>query len=326
MSELTSKEKTTEVHGDKSDDWVAGNVRMLNRTSVDHEAICVAARDRIKRLAQRVAELEAHCEDVEQAAMQANSVNGALLRDIEDLKGDLEEARDKLEKGPAHEPGTDPNPLDPTNQHFRICLRGHVAYSASFDECPSCKVERGAGQPPGALQSRIDFAIRELTEADMMYPGDDWCRTSVLAVLRGQVSPTGDVIDQPNNLKTGQPNNLDIVSEIYSLLVRRGFAQWEAQSIANGPGCRCTEQGFPDRDCYRHGEPAVYVPGSQSDATTFPHVKDAKVGPCECCMCKTKLGPHDWQPAPIDPERDEPVDICANCGETRATATKGESL
>lgn len=36
----------------------------------------------------------------------------------------------------------DPNPKDPTNQYLRICRKGHIPYSASFRECPSCKVER----------------------------------------------------------------------------------------------------------------------------------------------------------------------------------------
>lgn len=39
----------------------------------------------------------------------------------------------------AVEPKADPNPLDPTNHHFRLCLNGHVPYSISFDGCPSCK-------------------------------------------------------------------------------------------------------------------------------------------------------------------------------------------
>lgn len=44
--------------------------------------------------------------------------------------------------GSLQKASTDPNPLDPTNRHFRKCLKGHVSYSASFPECPSCKVER----------------------------------------------------------------------------------------------------------------------------------------------------------------------------------------
>lgn len=42
----------------------------------------------------------------------------------------------------AKKASTDPNPLDPTNKHFRKCLKGHVSYSTLFPECPSCKVER----------------------------------------------------------------------------------------------------------------------------------------------------------------------------------------
>jgi len=58
---------------------------------------------------------------------------------------------------------------------------------------------------------------------------------------------------QRNNLETGRHDNLDIVEQIYSLLVRRGYAQWEAYSIANGPGCACIQLGAPNRDCFRHG-------------------------------------------------------------------------
>lgn len=52
----------------------------------------------------------------------------------------------------AKKASTDPNPLDPTNKHFRKCLKGHVSYSTLFPECPSCKVEReraenGEGKP-----------------------------------------------------------------------------------------------------------------------------------------------------------------------------------
>jgi hypothetical protein len=62
---------------------------------------------------------------------------------------------------------------------------------------------------------------------------------------------------QHESLETGQHENLDIVSRLYTLLVRRGYAQWEADSIANGPGCGCVERGEPSPDCFRHGIEAV---------------------------------------------------------------------
>lgn len=41
-----------------SDEWVANEVRMLMRDDLYHEAICMAARDRIMRLSLRVEQLE----------------------------------------------------------------------------------------------------------------------------------------------------------------------------------------------------------------------------------------------------------------------------
>ena len=43
---------------------------------------------------------------------------------------------------PPDEPAGDPNPRDSTNNYFRTCPNGHIAYSTEFDECPSCKIER----------------------------------------------------------------------------------------------------------------------------------------------------------------------------------------
>lgn len=45
-------------------------------------------------------------------------------------------------------PALDLNPLDPANPYFRTCLKGHVAYSISFSECPSCKIERESMAEP----------------------------------------------------------------------------------------------------------------------------------------------------------------------------------
>lgn len=46
-----------ETLGDKSDEWIASEIRMLMRGDLWHEAICIAARDRIMRLSLQVAEL-----------------------------------------------------------------------------------------------------------------------------------------------------------------------------------------------------------------------------------------------------------------------------
>lgn len=47
-----------ETYGMMSDEWVANNVRMLMRNDLDHEAIVVAARDRIMRLSLEVERLK----------------------------------------------------------------------------------------------------------------------------------------------------------------------------------------------------------------------------------------------------------------------------
>lgn len=52
----------------------------------------------------------------------------------------IEQMREAAARGLKAEPGDDPNPLDPTNNQFRLCPNGHVPYSRSFDGCPSCKV------------------------------------------------------------------------------------------------------------------------------------------------------------------------------------------
>lgn len=43
-----------ESFGDMSDEWIADRVRMLTRMDLDHEAICVASRDRVMRLSLRL--------------------------------------------------------------------------------------------------------------------------------------------------------------------------------------------------------------------------------------------------------------------------------
>ena len=50
--------KETMCMGHMSDIEVARIVRMLMRTDMDHEAVCVASRDRIMYLSQRVEYLE----------------------------------------------------------------------------------------------------------------------------------------------------------------------------------------------------------------------------------------------------------------------------
>lgn len=60
------------AYADKSDQEVAGMVRMLMRDDLEHESICVAARDRIGKLSHDVATLQGNieslCRDVREAA------------------------------------------------------------------------------------------------------------------------------------------------------------------------------------------------------------------------------------------------------------------
>ena len=53
-------EKNKMVMADLSDIQVAGKVRMLMRSDLDHEMVCTGARDRIMYLSQRVKNLESH--------------------------------------------------------------------------------------------------------------------------------------------------------------------------------------------------------------------------------------------------------------------------
>lgn len=46
------------------------------------------------------------------------------------------------------------------------------------------------------MQARIDFAIGELEECAPTQSGNEWVKVSVLAVLRGQITPIGDVIER----------------------------------------------------------------------------------------------------------------------------------
>lgn len=66
----------------------------------------------------------------------------------------------------------DTNPFDPTNHYFRKCMKGHVSYSASFSECPSCKVERerGAEKPTEPTLSPDGLTVGNWKYG---YPSDD---------------------------------------------------------------------------------------------------------------------------------------------------------
>lgn len=55
-----------------------------------------------------------------------------------------------------------------------------------------------------------------------------------------------------------EPNGDELETQIYALLVRRGYAQHEADAIAKGPGCthNCVQNGYRDIDCPAHGKRA----------------------------------------------------------------------
>jgi hypothetical protein len=77
-----------EAHGSKSDEWVANAVRMLMRNDIDHEAICVAARDRIMRLSLQVESLQSLHDLSQEALGTANATIAELRRDAARLKDD----------------------------------------------------------------------------------------------------------------------------------------------------------------------------------------------------------------------------------------------
>lgn len=82
-----------------------------------------------------------------------------------------------------HEPPADPNPLDPTNHYFRKCLKGHVAYSVSFPECPSCKIERErAAQPPRA-QPYVAAAAGRVSNQVKLHNEDDQFTTDLRVLV-----------------------------------------------------------------------------------------------------------------------------------------------
>lgn len=57
-----ASEKISEAYADKSDEWVAGRVRMLMRNDLEFEPILVAGRDRILRLSRELLQLRAEHE------------------------------------------------------------------------------------------------------------------------------------------------------------------------------------------------------------------------------------------------------------------------
>ena len=57
MRAKARKNGTYGPFGDRTDEWLANELRMLSRHDLYHEAFCTAARDRIMRLSIQVAEL-----------------------------------------------------------------------------------------------------------------------------------------------------------------------------------------------------------------------------------------------------------------------------
>lgn len=68
-----ASEKISEAYADKSDEWVAGRVRMLMRNDLEFEPILVAGRDRILRLSRELLQLRAEHEEVRKALGQFTS-------------------------------------------------------------------------------------------------------------------------------------------------------------------------------------------------------------------------------------------------------------
>lgn len=92
-----SEPKTAVIHGesraisgqDLSDEEVAGRVRMLMRDALDHEAVCVLARDRILYLSQRLAESEktyVKANEMLMAASQMGKGASSVAKMVDSLK------------------------------------------------------------------------------------------------------------------------------------------------------------------------------------------------------------------------------------------------
>ncbi|EKD89692.1 MAG: hypothetical protein ACD_33C00005G0007 [uncultured bacterium] len=71
-------------YGNKSDHWVANEVRMLMRDQLNHESICTAARDRIMYLSQevqRLTERETEAKNILENCPKDNDVDKWLAND-----------------------------------------------------------------------------------------------------------------------------------------------------------------------------------------------------------------------------------------------------
>jgi len=102
----------------------------------------------------------------------------------------------------------------------------------------------------------------------------------------------------------------DLESQIYALLVRRGYAQHEADAIAKGPGCTldCVQKGYPDIDCPAHGRRAV-EPKPVLEHRFIPDGSD----PERCQVCPFAKAAH--QNTGAEKASGEPVTlICEGCG------------
>jgi hypothetical protein len=125
-------DKETMALGHLSDIEMAGKVRMLYRTDLDHEAICVGSRDRIMYLSQEVERLTALCQSY-------MSTEGEIPTREENIKLQAE-----VERLMAPSAGMASNGR-------RILQRLQEA-SKSFVPADECRVLAGVDLPPGRVE------------------------------------------------------------------------------------------------------------------------------------------------------------------------------
>lgn len=80
-----------------TDEQMAHKVRMLYRSDIDHECVCLGARDRIKCLMAEKNKLLAACKDVLAALQKATQETGEILWLDHALPGVHESAMERLQ-------------------------------------------------------------------------------------------------------------------------------------------------------------------------------------------------------------------------------------
>jgi len=114
-----------------SDEHMANKVRMLYRSDLDHESVCLGARDRIKCLAAEKEQLLKACKDVLAALEKATQETGEILWLHNTLPGVHESAMERLQ-----------NVIDDAEGKSETCFDCGEKFSSSTGICDRCHDER----------------------------------------------------------------------------------------------------------------------------------------------------------------------------------------